>query len=148
MATSSVDEPIENVFAQPASMRQRANSFAGTEYQRTVYKAEVVGVDPGKDIAVLKVDAPPEFLYPITRGTSTGLRVGQTAIAIGNPFGLDHTLTTGVISGTGREVKSPIGRPITNVIQTDAAINPVSAVFHYLLGVTVNFKVYLTHRFA
>jgi len=63
-------------------------------------------------------------LYPINVGTSTGLRVGQTSLAIGNPFGLDHTLTSGVISGIGREVRSPIGRPITNVIQTDAAINP------------------------
>jgi S1-C subfamily serine protease len=93
-------------------------------YRRSVYKATVVGVDPGKDVAVLKLEAPKELLFPITVGTSTGLRVGQSALAIGNPFGLDHTLTAGVISGTGREVKSPIGRPITNVIQTDAAINP------------------------
>eukprot|EP00429_Kryptoperidinium_foliaceum_P010354 CAMPEP_0176004852 /NCGR_PEP_ID=MMETSP0120_2-20121206/1906_1 /TAXON_ID=160619 /ORGANISM="Kryptoperidinium foliaceum, Strain CCMP 1326" /LENGTH=457 /DNA_ID=CAMNT_0017337545 /DNA_START=305 /DNA_END=1674 /DNA_ORIENTATION=- len=95
-----------------------------SDYQRSVYKAKVVGVDPGKDIAVLKVEAPDEVLYPVDIGTSTGLRVGQVALAIGNPFGLDHTLTAGVISGLGREVKSPIGRPITNVIQSDAAINP------------------------
>jgi len=81
-------------------------------------------VDPGKDIAVLKIDAPVFDLYPIDVGSSTGLKVGQSAYAIGNPFGLDHTLTVGVVSGIGREVKSPIGRPITNVIQTDAAINP------------------------
>ena len=97
---------------------------SSTEYQRSVYKATVVGVDPGKDVAVLKVQAPKDVLYPIEIGTSTGLRVGQSALAIGNPFGLDHTLTVGVISGLGREVKSPIGRPITNVIQSDAAINP------------------------
>lgn len=95
-----------------------------TNFSRKVYKAKVVGVDPGKDIAVLKIDAPVYDLYPIDVGTSTGLRVGQSAYAIGNPFGLDHTLTVGVISGIGREMKSPIGRPITNVIQTDAAINP------------------------
>jgi len=94
------------------------------DFKRSVYKARVVGVDPGKDIAVLKVDAPVEDLYPINVGTSTGLRVGQQSLAIGNPFGLDHTLTAGVISGIGREVRSPIGRPISNVIQTDAAINP------------------------
>lgn len=95
-----------------------------TSFSRKVYKAKVVGVDPGKDIAVLKIDAPVFDLYPIEVGTSTGLKVGQSAYAIGNPFGLDHTLTVGVISGIGREVRSPIGRPITNVIQTDAAINP------------------------
>lgn len=94
-------------------------------FTRTVYKAKVIGVDPAKDIAVLKVDdVPTKELCPIKVGTSTGLRVGQGSLAIGNPFGLDHTLTTGVISGIGREVKSPTNRPITNVIQTDAAINP------------------------
>ena len=95
-----------------------------TDYKRSVYKAKVVGVDPGKDICVLKVDAPEFDLFPIEVGTSTGIRVGQSAMAIGNPFGLDHTLTVGVISGIGREVRSPTGRPISNVIQTDAAINP------------------------
>ena len=70
------------------------------------------------------MDAPVFDLYPIDVGISKGLKVGQSAFAIGNPFGLDHTLTVGVVSGIGREVKSPIGRPISNVIQTDAAINP------------------------
>jgi S1-C subfamily serine protease len=70
------------------------------------------------------VEAPQSLLRPIAVGTSKGLKVGQQALAIGNPFGLDHTLTVGIISGTGREVRSPIGRPITNVIQTDASINP------------------------
>lgn len=101
------------------------NSAPGlTSFSRKVYKAKVVGVDPGKDIAVLKIDAPVFDLFPIEVGTSARLKVGQSAYAIGNPFGLDHTLTVGVISGIGREVRSPIGRPITNVIQTDAAINP------------------------
>jgi len=94
------------------------------EYRRKVYVAKVVGVDPNKDLAVLKIDAPKEDLYPIQVGTSHGLKVGQTAYAIGNPFGLDHTLTTGVISGLHRTVKSPTGRPITGIIQTDASINP------------------------
>lgn len=95
-----------------------------SEASRSTYKARVVGVDPSKDIAILKVDAPKSELFPIVVGTSTGLRVGQSALAIGNPFGLDHTLTSGIISGLGREVRSPIGRPISNVIQTDCAINP------------------------
>ena len=69
----------------------------------------------------MKIDAPVSDLYPIDVGTSKGLRTGQSAFAIGNPFGLDHSMTVGIISGVGREVKSPTGRPITNVIQTDAA---------------------------
>ena len=102
------------------------------DFTRNVYNAKVVGIDPTKDIAVLKVeDVPIRELRPIDVGTSTGLRVGQGALAIGNPFGLDHTLTTGVISGIGREVKSPIGRPISNVIQTDAAINPGKLLQHH-----------------
>eukprot|EP00596_Hydrurales_sp_CCMP1899_P006852 CAMPEP_0119037690 /NCGR_PEP_ID=MMETSP1177-20130426/6187_1 /TAXON_ID=2985 /ORGANISM="Ochromonas sp, Strain CCMP1899" /LENGTH=392 /DNA_ID=CAMNT_0006999307 /DNA_START=382 /DNA_END=1560 /DNA_ORIENTATION=+ len=90
-------------------------------------KARVVGVDPDKDVAVLQVEFPPsstEIFTPVTVGTSNDLKVGQSSFAIGNPFGLDHTLTTGVISGLGREVRSPTNRPISNVIQTDAAINP------------------------
>lgn len=106
------------------SMRSSSTTFGNGNLQRSVFKAQVVGVDPAKDIAVLKVDAPSELLQPITLGTSKGLRVGQNSLAIGNPFGLDHTLTVGIISGIGREVRSPTGRPISNVIQTDAAINP------------------------
>lgn len=120
---ASTDEPVLDVYERPTAMKSTYDE-ASSQYQRSVYKATVVGVDPGKDIAVLKVDAPDYVLYPIDVGTSTGLKVGQLALAIGNPFGLDHTLTAGVISGLGREVKSPIGRPITNVIQSDAAINP------------------------
>jgi len=107
------------------SMRSIANKDPSiTKYNRNVFKARVVGIDPSKDIAVLKVDAPVYDLHPIEIGRSDNLKVGQTGMAIGNPFGLDHSLTVGVISGLGREVKSPIGRPITNVIQTDAAVNP------------------------
>jgi len=106
----------------PYSIRDESSSI--TSYTSRVYKARVIGLDPGKDLAVLKIDAPVVDLHPIEVGRSDGLRVGQTAMAIGNPFGLDHTLTVGVISGMGREVRSPIGRPISNVIQTDAAINP------------------------
>jgi len=91
---------------------------------QTTVKAKVVGVDPDKDIAVLAIDPASSQLKPLAIGTSKDLKVGQMTLAIGNPFGLDHTLTTGIISGLGREVRSPNNRPITNVIQTDAAINP------------------------
>eukprot|EP00981_Chlorochromonas_danica_P000732 scaffold156_cov173-Ochromonas_danica.AAC.20 len=86
--------------------------------------AKVLGVDPDKDVAVLIVDNNGIHWKPIKKGTSSSLKVGQFALAIGNPFGLDHTLTTGVVSGLGREVRSPSNKPINNVIQTDAAINP------------------------
>lgn len=121
---ASNDGEIDD-YERPTAMKSALGADdSSTQYQRSVFKASVVGVDPGKDIAVLKVEAPQDVLYPIDIGTSSGLKVGQLALAIGNPFGLDHTLTAGVISGLGREVKSPIGRPITNVIQSDAAINP------------------------
>jgi S1-C subfamily serine protease len=91
---------------------------------RSTWPAHLVGVEPDKDIAVLKIDAPERQLPPIPLGTSNDLQVGQKVFAIGNPFGFDQTLTTGVISGLGREIESATGRPIKGVIQTDAAINP------------------------
>jgi S1-C subfamily serine protease len=87
-------------------------------------EGELVGVAPHKDLAVLHVDAPRELLHPIRLGSSAGLLVGQRVLAIGNPFGLDHTLTIGVVSALGRELASPGGLPIRDVVQTDAAINP------------------------
>ena len=90
----------------------------------SVWKAKPVGFEPEKDLAVIKIDAPADQLKPIPVGKSTGLKVGQSVMAIGNPFGFDHTLTTGVISGLDREIRSPTQRPIQGVIQTDAAINP------------------------
>ena len=86
--------------------------------------AQVIGVDPLNDLAVLKIEVPPEKLVPVTLGDSSTLRVGQRAIAIGNPFGLDRTLTTGVISALGRPLRTSRDTVIYNVIQTDAAINP------------------------
>jgi S1-C subfamily serine protease len=89
------------------------------------YRAGLVGEGlPEKDLAVLKIGAPGSKLFPIKRGTSHDLEVGQSAFAIGNPFGLDQTLTTGVISALGREIQSVTEQPIRDVIQTDAAINP------------------------
>lgn len=92
---------------------------------QSVYAASVVGYDLDKDVAVLHIDAPRGKLRPLKVGSSYDLQVGQKVFAIGNPFGLDHTLTTGVISGLRRELSSAAtGRPIQDVIQTDAAINP------------------------
>ncbi|MEB3287728.1 MAG: trypsin-like peptidase domain-containing protein [Vampirovibrionales bacterium] len=89
------------------------------------YKARFVGADPSKDIALIKIDlAPNEKLPFIELGDSDSLMVGQSVYAIGNPFGLKSTLTTGVISSVGRTLRAPNGRLIENVIQTDAAINP------------------------
>ena len=90
----------------------------------TPYKARFVGAYPDKDLAVLYIDAPKDQLRPIPIGTSADLQVGQTVFAIGNPFGLDHSLTKGVISALGREIQSATDRTIKDVIQTDAAINP------------------------
>jgi S1-C subfamily serine protease len=91
---------------------------------RTVFPATVIGTDPYNDLAVLKVDAPAEQLTPLKLGTSGNLRVGQRAIAIGNPFGLDRTLTVGVISSLGRIIEREGELPLGEAIQTDAAINP------------------------
>jgi S1-C subfamily serine protease len=89
------------------------------------YRASLVGGSPEKDIAVLHIDAPASKLRPIELGSSEKLQVGQAVYAIGNPFGLDQTLTTGVVSALGREIESSRkGVPIRGVIQTDAAINP------------------------
>jgi len=90
----------------------------------STYPATIVGKAPDKDIAVLHIDAPPSKLLPLPIGRSATLKVGMTVLAIGNPFGLDQTLTSGVISGLGREIKSMSRRTITDVIQTDASINP------------------------
>ena len=91
---------------------------------QSVWDAEPVGYEIDKDIAVLRINAPPERLRPIVIGSSADLQVGQKVLAIGNPFGFDQTLTVGVVSALGREIESRSGRKIRDVIQTDAAINP------------------------
>jgi S1-C subfamily serine protease len=103
---------------------QNADRAQVTLADRSVWPARLVGAEPSKDLAVLRIEAPSERLRPIARGDSENLRVGQTVLAIGNPFGLDQTLTTGVISALGREIESVARIPIRDVIQTDAAINP------------------------
>lgn len=103
---------------------ESAQAAKVTLEDRSVWNAQLVGVEPDKDIAVLKIDAPKARLRGLLVGSSRDLAVGQKVFAIGNPFGLDQTLTTGVISGVGREIQAASGRPIQGVIQTDAAINP------------------------
>ena len=98
-------------------------TFVGGE----TFEAELVGEAPTKDLALLKIKELDKKVEPLTLGKSAALKVGQSTIAIGNPFGLDHTLTTGVISALGREINSPssFGEiKIPDIIQTDAAINP------------------------
>ncbi|KAK4491575.1 hypothetical protein RD792_002327, partial [Penstemon davidsonii] len=88
-----------------------------------IREANIIGFDPEYDLAVLKVDAVGNELKPVTFGTSRELQVGQSCFAIGNPYGYENTLTTGVISGLGREIPSQNGKAIRGAIQTDAAIN-------------------------
>lgn len=106
------------------SSQRRNNKLTVTFYDQSNWDAEIVGVAPEKDLAVLKIDAPRNILRPIPVGISNELEVGQFAYAIGNPFGLDQTLTTGVVSALGREIESVGNVTIRDVIQTDAAINP------------------------
>lgn len=88
------------------------------------WEAEKLGEAPEFDLAVLKINAPEATLRPLAIGRSDNLQVGQKVYAIGNPFGLDQTLTTGIVSGLGREIDSKVGGVIRGVVQTDAAINP------------------------
>ena len=90
----------------------------------STWEAKLVGYAREKDLAVLHIDAPRSRLRSIQLGTSSDLMVGQSVLAIGNPFGFDQTLTTGIVSALGREIDSTDGVPIRDVIQTDAAINP------------------------
>ncbi|MGQ4806985.1 hypothetical protein NKDENANG_00323 [Candidatus Entotheonellaceae bacterium PAL068K] len=103
---------------------QGASGARVTLADNSTWKAQLVGVAPDQDLAVLAIKAPSSRLTPIAIGTSSDLEVGQKVFAIGNPFGLDQTLTTGIISALGREISAVTGRTIGGVIQTDATINP------------------------
>ncbi|MDX2068026.1 MAG: trypsin-like peptidase domain-containing protein [Haliscomenobacter sp.] len=103
---------------------QGASKAQVTLGDRSTWDAELVGSAPEKDLAVLKIKAPNSKMVPIPVGTSEDLRVGQSVYAIGNPFGLDQTLTTGIVSALGREIQTESGFPVRDAIQTDAAINP------------------------
>ncbi len=101
-----------------------ANKITITLQDQTSWPAKVVGIAPSKDLAVLKIQAPSNKLSALPLGDSNRLSVGHKVLAIGNPFGLDTTLTVGVVSALEREIQSSNQRTIRNVIQTDAAINP------------------------
>jgi len=101
-----------------------ANRVEVTLADHSTWKGILVGTSPDKDVAVLQISAPAERLRPIPVGESENLLVGQKVFAIGNPFGLDQTITAGIVSALGREIQSVTGRTIQGVIQTDAAINP------------------------
>ena len=103
---------------------ESASRVEVTLADRSTWQATLVGVAPDKDLAVLQISAPAEKLSPLPLGESHNLLVGQKVFAIGNPFGLDQTLTSGIVSALGREIQSATGRTIQGVIQTDAAINP------------------------
>ena len=103
---------------------QGANGAKVTLADQTTFDASLVGAFPDRDLAVLRIDAPKDKLLPIAIGTSRDLIVGQRVYAIGNPFGLDQTLTIGIVSALNREIESFNNRSIRGVIQTDAAINP------------------------
>ncbi|XP_022715520.1 protease Do-like 5, chloroplastic [Durio zibethinus] len=115
---------VVDKLATDQSGLQRCKVFLVDARGTSFYKeGKIVGIDPAYDLAVLKVDVEGYELKPVVLGTSRDLRVGQSCFAIGNPFGYENTLTTGVVSGLGREIPSPNGRAIRGAIQTDAAIN-------------------------
>ena len=102
-----------------------ARQIQVTLFDGNTYDARLIGQDPATDVAVLKIDAPQPSLFPVTFGNSTQLHVGQRVFAIGNPFGLERTLTTGIIASLNRSLPSRrSGRSLKSIIQIDAAINP------------------------
>ena len=103
---------------------ENSRALEVTLWDRSRHPATIVGVDPSNDLAVIKVDAPGTDWMPVPLGTTESLQVGQKVLAIGNPFGLEGTLTTGIISSLGRSIRADNGRVMEGIIQTDAAINP------------------------
>jgi putative serine protease PepD len=89
----------------------------------STYTATLVGADPSTDLAVIRIDAPASELHPLTLGDSSTVAIGAGVVAIGDPFGLDNSVTSGIVSALGREITAPDNSPINNAIQTDAAIN-------------------------
>lgn len=103
---------------------ENARMLEVTLFDGSKWEARPVGADPSNDLAVIRIDAPAERLKPIPFGDSSSLKVGQKVLAIGNPFGLERTLTVGIISSLGRTMRAANGRLMRGIIQTDAAINP------------------------
>lgn len=103
---------------------ENASKLEVTLFDGSKWEGKLVGADPSNDLAVIKINAPSERLKPIAFGDSSNLKVGQKAIAIGNPFGLERTLTVGIISSIGRTLRAVNGRLMRGIIQTDAAVNP------------------------
>jgi S1-C subfamily serine protease len=100
-----------------------SDSIQVTLADGSAYAARLVGTDPGTDIAVLKIDAPAELLFPVEFGESANLKVGQRVFAIGNPYGLERTMTVGIVSSLNRTLASGNGQKLKNMIQLDAALN-------------------------
>lgn len=107
-----------------AHVVQEGERLEVTFFDGTTKEASVVGIDATTDLAVIKVSVSEKLLAPIDFGKSKNLKVGQKVLAIGNPFGLDRTLTTGIVSSLGRTLRAENGRLMSGIIQTDAAINP------------------------
>jgi S1-C subfamily serine protease len=103
---------------------ENADEVQVTLSDGSTHQARVVGLDASNDVALLDVDAPRSLLFPLPLGDSSRLVVGQKILAIGNPFGLERTLTTGIVSSLDRSLKAKNGRMIKGIVQTDAAINP------------------------
>jgi S1-C subfamily serine protease len=103
---------------------EEAQEVSVTLFDGKTYDAKLVGADPNNDIAVIKIDAPREVLFPIQVGDSSDLRVGMRVFAIGNPFGLERTMTTGIVSSLNRSLQIRGTRSIKSIIQIDAAVNP------------------------
>lgn len=103
---------------------ENARKLEVTLFDGSKWEAKLIGADTSNDLAVIKIKAPQEKLKPIPFGDSSNLKVGQKAIAIGNPFGLERTLTVGIISSIGRTLRAVNGRLMRGIIQTDAAVNP------------------------
>ncbi len=107
-----------------AHVLSNASSARVIMHDQSFFEASLVGASAAYDLAVLRIHAPTAKIHPVVIGESHDLVVGQAVFAIGNPFGLDQTLTTGVVSAKGRTIKAPNGRTMEDIIQTDAAINP------------------------
>ncbi|KAL9224831.1 hypothetical protein vseg_000828 [Gypsophila vaccaria] len=132
---------VANLASDKSGLQYCKVTLRDSEGNKISAEGKIVGLDPSCDLAVLKVNTEGREIKPAALGTSQNLRVGQTCFAIGNPYGYENTLTTGVVSGLGREIPSPNGQAIRGAIQTDAAINagnsggPLTDSYGHVIGV-------------